>query len=181
MVKNASQKPSILVKLILILSVVSFLVLLLTPTIFVSNSSGLTTVWGWTGIFGVSNSSGLTTVWGWTGIFGGTVSAPVFSLEFEFNWTIYLIWLIGLVIGVMTYYIGPKHRGFYIFAAIVFVLLSIFIFTIGSSWIQSSWISGNGEANKERMALGVGPWTDGFLAIIMALISIVEFRLAKTR
>ena len=161
MVKNASQKPSILVKLILILSVVSFLVLLLTPTIFVSNSSGLITVWGWTGIF------------------GGTVSAPVFSLEFEFNWTIYLIWLIGLVIGVMTYYIGPKHRGFYIFAAIVFVLLSIFIFTIGSSWIQSSWISGNGEANKERMALGVGPWTDGFLAIIMALISIVEFRLAK--
>lgn len=163
MVKNASQKPSILVKLILILSVVSFLVLLLTPTIFVSNSSGLTTVWGWTGIF------------------GGTVAAPVFSLEFEFNWTIYLIWLIGLVIGVMTYYIGPKHRGFYIFAAIVFVLLSIFIFTIGSSWIQSSWISGNGEANKERMALGVGPWTDGFLAIILALISIVEFRLAKTR
>lgn len=159
MVKQ-SNKKSIFVMLTLILTIISFLVLVLTPTIFIRS----------------------TPVWGWTTIFGGKVSLSNTNLlEFNFNWTIYIIWLLILIVGISTYCIGPKSRGYYIFSAIVQILLAIFIFTIGSSWLKTSWIVGQGPANLERMVLGVGPWVSGILAVINALLSIVEFRVVKLR
>lgn len=160
MVKQ-SNKKSIFVMLTLILTIISFLVLVLTPTIFIRS----------------------TPIWGWTTIFGGKVSLSNTNLlEFNFNWTIYIIWLLILIVGISTYCIGPKSRGYYIFSAIVQILLAIFIFTIGSSWIYTSWIvGGSSPINQARMVLGVGPWVSGILAVINALLSIVEFRVVKLR
>ena len=86
MVKQ-SNKKSIFVMLTLILTIISFLVLVLTPTIFIRS----------------------TPVWGWTTIFGGKVSLSNTNLlEFNFNWTIYIIWLLILIVGISHWFILVK-------------------------------------------------------------------------
>lgn len=167
MVKT-NNKNSIAVKLILIFTILSILLMILTPIIFLD--------------YGVDYGKGIHPIWGWTGIFGGTVdiSNGYRNLIFDFNWTIYITLLVLLIAGVTTYLIGPKSRGYYIFGAILFVLCAIMFFTITTTWILETMTNAT-TADKSVANLGVGPWAAGFLSIFSAIACIFEFKTVKLR
>ena len=94
--------------------------------------------------------------------------------------TTFVIWaiLITLVLGVTTALIGPKKKGYYIFSAIIFVVLAVIFFTISSTWLEST-VNWGGTAGHQGKPLGVGPWFAGLAASFSAIGSIVANRMSK--
>ena len=150
--KTAGLAP----KLILILSLVSILLMIVTPILFVDKGiNGVIAVWGWNGIFGNENAKGL---------------------SFAFNWEIYISCLVLFVIGSTTFLIGPKARGYYIFSAIILVVLAVMFFTT-KIWIEKS-TNFTGSLNVN---LGVGPWFAGLATSLSAIGCLYEFKTVKLR
>lgn len=156
MVKTNS-KVSISTKITLYASLLSILVLFLTPIFFIDMlSNGLKTVWGFTAILGLQT-------------------------DYDFNWYIYIACLILLIIGVTTYYIGPKARGYYIFSAIVYVVLAVVIFNSRAWFINGSMHFENTAVATNGAHLGVGPWFSGIATCVCAIACLVDFKTYKLR
>jgi len=171
MVKTKNNK-SLATIIILAMCLVSALVLIVTPIMFLDYTGGNS--------LNLDNNYGIRAIWGWTGMFGGSFSVENYkNFTLDFNWAAYLTMLAYVVIGFTTYYIGPKKRGYYIFAALVFVILAVMSFTMTSTWISST--TSFSEYDRTVAHLGVGPWISGFFACFSVLGCIYEFRTAKLR
>ncbi len=156
MVKTNS-KLSIPTKITLYASLLSILVLFLTPIFFIDMlSNGLQTIWGFTAILGL-------------------------QAEYDFNWYIYIACLVLLIIGVTTYYIGPKARGYYIFSAIVYIVIAVVIFNSKSWFINGSMHFETGSYVKSLAHLGVGPWFSGIASCVCAITCLIDFKTFKLR
>ena len=161
--KNTAKK-SLAAQIILIAALVSVVLLVLSPLHFIYKPG-----------------TGLFAIWGWTGIFGGSLSVDLSGvtryIECQFNWVLYVNVLLTLVFGVTTYLIGPKAKGYYIFAAIFFVVIAILNFTTAEVWVPST-------TTKESLTgfvpyLGVGPWVGGIGAVVSAISCIVAHSFEK--
>lgn len=159
------KKQNLVAKIILILSLLSVLLLIVTPMQFLNYGK-----------------NGIHAIWGWTGIFGGDVALELGditkTLTYDFNWVIYVACILTLVLGVTTALIGPKKKGYYIFSAIIFVVLAVIFFTISSTWLEST-VNWGGAAGHQGKPLGVGPWFAGLAASFSAIGSIVANRMSK--
>lgn len=151
-------------KIILISSIIAVLCLLFTPLFFIDGlSSGVSVVMGFKAILGV-----------------GSFRYETNTLNMETIWYLYIACLLFLIIGFTTYYIGPKSRGYYIFTAIVFVIIAVLCLN-SKSWFLVGNKVDNPSLLKNRTYLGVGPWLGGLVCIINAIIAIVEYRTYKLR
>lgn len=172
MVKT-KQKKSLVTLIILAICIVSALALILTPIVFIDGYQG--------GTSGANTSLGgkILSIWGLLGIFGGTFSKYAVTFTIDFCWPAYITVIAFLVLGFVTYYIGPRKRGFYIFTAIVFVLLAVMSFTMSSTWLKSTTHAT--DYIKSLYYLGVGPWVSGILSCFGAIACIYEFKTVKLR
>ena len=159
------KKQNLVAKIILVLSLLSVLLLIVTPMQFLNYSKG-----------------GVHAIWGWTGIFGGDaslqLSGVVKTLTYDFNWVMYVACILTVVMGVTTFLIAQRNKGYYIFSAIVFAILAIIFFTISSTWLEST-VNWGGTAGHQGKPLGVGPWFAGLAASFSAIGSIVANRMSK--
>ena len=167
----AKANTSFVNKLILFLALATVIFMLATPVLFFNyNESG----------YGV----GVVTIWGAPAIFGiGGFSNSYRTMQFSFNWTLYITLLVVITIAFTTYFLGPKARGYYIFAALVFVICAIVIYA-SRIWLVNASIhisNGTGVGDYYRSHLGVGPWAGGLFSIIAALACLYEFKTAKLR
>lgn len=155
MVKTNS-KASIATKITLFASLLSVLIFFVTPIFFIGLASGLEVVMGFDAILGL-------------------------KANYDFNWYIYIACLLFLIMGITTYYIGPKAKGYYIFAAIVFVLLAVVCFNSKSWFINGSMHFEYGSYYKDSAHLGIGPWFAGIASIVSCITCIIDFRTYKFR
>ena len=158
------KKQNLVAKIILVLSLLSVLLLIVTPMQFLNFKGGIHAIWGWTGIFGGDMSLNL-----------GEVEKVI---NIEFNWVIYVACILTVIMGVTTYLIAPNNKGYFIFSAIVSVILAIIFFTT-KTWLNVliNWPAGN--AGYIANPLGVGPWFAGLAASFTAIASIVANRMTK--
>ena len=98
-------------------------------------------------------------------------------MQFSFNWTLYITLLVIVTIGFTTYFLGPKARGYYIFAALVFIICAIVIYASRIWLVRETIHIGTGTATGDyhRSHLGVGPWAGGLFSIIAALACLYVF------
>ena len=157
--KNTANK-SLATTIILIASLVSVLLLIVTPLQFMNFFK-----------------DGVHAIWGWTGIFGGDIfiTAARDTIHCDFNWVLYVNLLLTIVLGVTTYLIGPKAKGYYIFAAIIFVVIAIINFTTVDVWLKASTLKVTGC----ELYLGIGPWVGGIGGVVSAISCIVAHSFEK--
>ncbi|CDC41269.1 unknown [Firmicutes bacterium CAG:449] len=159
------QKTSLIAKLILLGSIIAVLCIYLTPMFFINFLS-----------------DGTATIWGFKAIFGGSPDqVSSITITYDFNWRPLVISIIFLLIGVTTFLIGPKAKGYYIFSSIVFLGLAIFIFYMKSIVIRPTIHVSTSSLAMNRAHLGVGPWASGIISSLSCLACIIEYRLAKLR
>lgn len=164
MVKT-NNKKSLATTIIFGMCIISALVLLLTPIMFLDYST---------------MGYGIRPIWGWTGVFGGQYVIENYkNFTIDFSWAAYLTILVFVVLGFTVYFVGPKKRGYYIFTAIILALLAVMSFTMVSTWLLKTFHFN--DIDKALANLGVGPWISGFLACFGAIACLYEFKTAKLR
>ena len=148
---------------ILLASLVAALVLLVTPLFFVDGlKDGVDAIWGFNAILGLGS---------------GQIISGI-AAKYSFTWVLYVAILLFAVMGFTTYYIGPKSRGYYIFSAIVYVVLAVIVFN-SKAWVIRETLDSSAIVN--RTYLGVGAWVAGLIAALNVILNIVEFRTFKLR
>lgn len=164
MLKKTNTKTKI-TKTILLSSIIAVIILILTPLFFVYEleSSSLKSIWGFNAIFGLQSSQMIQSV------------NPIYS----FTWVLYVALLLFLVLGFTTYYIGTKSRGYYIFSAIIYVIVAIIIFN-SKAWVINEAFSGT-KSIITNTHLGIGAWFAGLVASLNVILCIIEFKTFKSR
>ena len=157
-------KQSLAAKLIIGLSLLAVFLFLVTPTVFLNYSEEVVVSWGWDAVLGLNPLE------------FANENKPL--IPAEFNWVLYTTLIAHAVLGVITFLIGKKSKGFYIFATIIFVILAIVYFTTASTWIYSTYRPGFTGLHGTPI-LGVGPWFAGLASAVAAISCIVENRMAK--
>ena len=159
MVKTNTTKVTLT---ILLSSLITVVVLLLTPLFFVDDlKDGVVAVWGFNAILGLGSN---------------TVSG--ITATYNLTWVLYVALLLYVVLGFTTYYIGPKSRGYYVFSALVYVVLAIIAFN-SKAWVIKEAFGSSAILN--RTYLGIGAWFAGLVAALNVVLCIVEFKTFKLR
>lgn len=154
---KSNSKTTIATKIIFYASLLSIVLFFLTPIFFINRlKDGVEVIWGFDAILGLKPT-------------------------YDFNWYIYIACIVFLIMGVTTYYIGPKSKGYYIFSSIVYVVLAVICFNSISWFINGSMHFDNGSFIKNNTYLGIGPWFGGIASIISVIACIVDFRTFKLR
>ena len=168
----AKANTSFVNKLILFLALATVIFMLATPVLFFNYNEG-----------GFNPDAGVLTIWGAPAILGIGGVNGYRVMQFSFNWTLYITLLVIVTIGFTTYFLGPKARGYYIFAALVFIICAIVIY-VSRIWLVRETIhigTGTATGDYHRSHLGVGPWAGGLFSIVAALACLYEFKTAKLR
>lgn len=159
MVKTNTTKLTLT---ILLSSILAAVLLLVTPLFFYNSYSyGVFPIWGFNAILGLGAGESL----------GGITT------DYRFTWVLYIALLLFVVLGFTTYYIARKAKGYYIFSAIVYVVLAIIAFN-SKAWVVKEAL---GTSAMHGTSLGIGAWFAGLVAALNAVLCVIEFKTFKLR